>query len=432
MNESSSGFIVPADFSSEWRDVSLIQERARTLVYVGTRYGRRFVLKAISPEYADLTDYRLQQEQEFQLGIQLVHPNIAATYSLEEINGVGRCIVQEWIDGVTLGEWLQTKPAKAARERVFAQLLDALEYLHGLQLVHHDLKADNILITRNGSNVKLIDFGLSAADATLSPVSNDPRTDIEAIRLLFPTLCPAGEFANISTLRRTIQRRKRIVHMLPVMLSVLLLLVVATLFYLSWNERNASKTEHNLLLQELEEERQKEREAVESLVLAREQLKEQNRTQAELTSELAQTTMQLAESRRELEATKQVINNGVDIDEIRAVIDSIFQPVYDSLLLPDAKYQDVARTYIFSLPKPQKEYERRVAQYPLGSVQQSAFSEAWTRIWNNKIREMTSQVENLPYCSMEYSAGHISYEEYRRLQNVQFRIHEESNKKDGN
>ncbi len=432
MNESSSGFIVPADFSSEWRDVSLIQKRARTLVYVGTRYGRRFVLKAINPEYADLTDYRLQQEKEFQLGIQLVHPNIAATYGLEEIIGVGRCIVQEWIDGVTLGEWLQTKPVKAAQERAFAQLLDALEYLHGLQLVHHDLKADNILITRNGSNVKLIDFGLSAADATLSPVSNDPRTDIEAVRLLFPSLCPAGEFANISALRRTIQRRKRIIHVLPVMLSVLLLAVAATLFYISWHERNTSQTEHSLLLQELEEERQKEREAVESLVAAREQLEEQNRTQAELTSELAQTTMQLAESRQELEATKQVINNGVNVDEIRAVIDSIYQPVYDSLLLPDAKYQDVARTYIFSLPKPQKEYERRVAQYPVGSVQQSAFSEAWTRIWNNKIQEMTSQVENLPYCSMEYSAGHISYEEYRRLQNVQFRIQEESNKKDGN
>lgn len=432
MKESSSAFIVPQDFSSEWRNISLIQQRAHTLVYVGTRYGRRFVLKTIAPEYADLTDYRLQQEQEFQLGIQLVHPNIAATYSLEDIKGVGRCIVLEWIDGVTLGEWLQTKPAKAEQERVFAQLLDALEYLHGLQLVHHDLKADNILITRNGSNIKLIDFGLSAADATLSPVSNDPRTDIEAIRLLFPTLCPAGEFANISTLRRTIQRRKSIIHVLPVMLSILLLAVAATLFYISWHERNTSQTEHNLLMQELEEERQKEREAVESLVAAREQLEEQNRTQAELTSELAQTTMQLAESRRELEATKQVINNGVDVDEIRAVIDSIYQPVYDSLLLPDAKYQDVARTYIFSLPKPQKEYERRVAQYPVGSVQQSAFSEAWTRIWNNKIQEMTSQVENLPYCSMEYSAGHISYEEYRRLQNVQFRIQEESNKKDGN
>ena len=85
MNESSSAFIVPADFSSEWRDIILIHAYSHTQIYTATRYGRRFILKALKPEYASLTDYRLQQEQEFQLGIQLVHPNIAATYSLEEI-----------------------------------------------------------------------------------------------------------------------------------------------------------------------------------------------------------------------------------------------------------------------------------------------------------------------------------------------------------
>ena len=172
------------------------------------------MLKGLAPEAASLTDYRLQQEQEFQLGIQLVHPNIAATYSLEEIDGVGRCIVQEWIDGITLREWRQTNPSKAVKERVLNQLLDALDYIHGLQLVHHDLKADNILITRNGTNVKLIDFGLSATDATLSPVSNDPRTDIEALQRLFPDICPKGQFSNIGALRKVINRRKRLLRLL--------------------------------------------------------------------------------------------------------------------------------------------------------------------------------------------------------------------------
>ena len=247
--ESSSAFIVPADFSAEWRDISLIQKRARTLVYVGTRYGRRFILKTIAPEYADLTDYRLQQEQEFQLGILLVHPNIAATYSLEEIDGVGRCIVQEWIDGITLGEWLLAKPAKNAQERVFNQLLDALEYMHGLQLVHHDLKADNILITRNGSNVKLIDFGLSATDATLSQVTNDPQIDIQALRNLFPAMVPNGQFTNIAALRRAIQRRKRCVKTLPIILATLLLIMSSVLFYLAWHERHAEQQRYEAMIE---------------------------------------------------------------------------------------------------------------------------------------------------------------------------------------
>lgn len=348
--DSSSGFIVPADFSSEWRDISLLQKRARTLVYVGSRYDRRFVLKAIAPEYADLTDYRLQQEQEFQLGIQLVHPNIAATYSIEEIEGVGRCIVQEWIDGVTLGEWLQTKPSKGAQERVFDQLLDALEYIHGLQLVHHDLKADNILITRNGSNVKLIDFGLSALDATLSPVDNDPQTDIQALKKLFPAYIPQGQFSNIASLRRTIQRRKKVIRMFPDILLFLLLVLAGVLLYVSWSERKTLQSEYN-----------------------------------------------------------------VDVDEIRAVIDSIYQPVYDSLLLPDARYHEIASMYFTLLPQPMKEYNRLIARYKVGSVAYATFSETWNSVSNQKYSDLNDRIKSLPNYTIEYNQGHLSREEYLRL-----------------
>lgn len=249
MTDSSSAFIVPADFSSEWRDITLAQKRKHACVYTATRYGRRFLLKALSPEEANLTDFRLQQEQEFQLGIQLVHPNIAATYSLEEVDGVGRCIVQEWIDGVTLGEWLAAKPSKAARSRVFAQLLDALEYLHGLQLVHHDLKADNILVTRNGANAKLIDFGLSALDATLSPVTNNPQEDVDALCRLFRI---RGKHPTVAALRRSLARRKRLTRLLPVILSLVLLCLAGTFFYLSWHERHAEQQRYDTMKMQVE------------------------------------------------------------------------------------------------------------------------------------------------------------------------------------
>ena len=264
--ESSSDYIVPADFSSEWQDISIAHTRTHTVIYTATRYGRRFLLKALSPDVASLTDYQMQQEQEFQLGIQLVHPNIAATYSIEEIKGVGRCIVQEWIDGVTLGEWLQTNPSRQARERAFAQTLDAVEYLHSLQLVHHDLKADNILITRHGSNVKLIDFGLSAVDATLSPVDNNPCADIQALKRLFPSLCPAGQFDNIAALRRTLQRRKRLVSLLPVFVSIVLLSTAALFFYLSWHERYDEQMRYEKMVELVDAHIAREKELITELV----------------------------------------------------------------------------------------------------------------------------------------------------------------------
>jgi len=276
MTESSSGFITPSEFSTEWRDITLVQQRTHTTVYTASRYGRRYLLKTLVPEYARLTDYRLQQEREFQLGVQLIHPNITATYGLEQVDGVGRCIVQEWIDGVSLDEWLQSKPSRKARERVLEQLLDALEYLHNRQLVHHDLKSDNILITRNGANVKLIDFGLSATDSTLSPVDNDPRADIVALGRLLPYILPSrrclarrcrdGRFANIAALRQALTRRRRVRMLLPVLLSVAMLAVASVLFYLSLSKTNNEQQRYERMIAVVDEHIACEREQLQELV----------------------------------------------------------------------------------------------------------------------------------------------------------------------
>ena len=273
---SSSGFVTPADYSEEWRDITLVHRRTHTLIYTAARYGRRFLLKALPPQERSLTDYRLQQDREFRLGIQLVHPNIAATYGLEEVDGLGRCIVQEWIDGVTLGEWLQTKPSRAERESVFGQLIEALDYVHGLQLVHHDLKTDNILITRNGTNVKLIDFGLSATDATLSPVPNDIRTDIQAlgrlVTLLFPRKkllaqrCQTDGFAKMADLRRALMRRKRLTRLLPVVLSIVLLAIAVLTFYLAARERQREQAQYEAMLKQIDYYIATEREQILALI----------------------------------------------------------------------------------------------------------------------------------------------------------------------
>ena len=163
--DSTSGFLNPEDLTSQWTEVTLLQARRRNVLYRAKRYGRWFILKTLSEDCQDLTDYRLLQEREFQIGFSLHHPNIVETYSIEEVPTVGRSIVIEYVDGTTLAQWLSTRPSYAAKVRIWNQLTDVREYLESRQMEHHDLKADNILITRDGKYLKLIDFGLSGTEA---------------------------------------------------------------------------------------------------------------------------------------------------------------------------------------------------------------------------------------------------------------------------
>lgn len=235
---SSSGFLASDTWNTEWSDLTLLQERKNCLIYSGIRYDRRFLIKALRPEHRALTEYRQMQQREFRIGIALSHPNIATTFAIEPVNGLGECIVQEYVEGLTLTQWLQAKPSWTDRERVARQLQDALDYIHAHQLSHRDLKGDNILITRNGCNVKLIDFGLSNTDDSVFASEEDIRNEIARSKDLIRKIYPH---------RRTVTRH--ILRALPVIFSVCLLAVAASLFYAAQNERHAAEQEEQLMLE---------------------------------------------------------------------------------------------------------------------------------------------------------------------------------------
>ena len=168
-NEISSGFL-DADVLSGEQSFTDITE-----VYVSVsgfgrlfrcqRYNRLHMLKALKPAYIGNPFYEQALRKEFDISYQLEHPHVCRALGWETISGLGHCIVMEYIDGLSLREFMAQGRLTPELARKFVQeLCSALGYLHGKQIVHRDLKPENILVTYNGNNIKLIDFGLSDCD----------------------------------------------------------------------------------------------------------------------------------------------------------------------------------------------------------------------------------------------------------------------------
>lgn len=164
--ESSISGIVPNDtplISEAFTERSLIAEHGIYILVKAKRLGKWFKLKALSGQFASDYLHRELLKKEFELGFPLEHPNVVRTYDFVHDLELGDCIVQEYVQGARLDEWLPTA-SKKARRRAVGQILDAIAYFHLQGVVHRDLKPSNILITDNGADVKIIDFGLSDAD----------------------------------------------------------------------------------------------------------------------------------------------------------------------------------------------------------------------------------------------------------------------------
>ena len=132
--------------------------------------NRAYCIKRPKAAWRHSEDYMNLFQKEFTLGIELEHPNIVRYFNYGE-DDKGPFIKMDYVDGEDLELFAAKHPdffnSKQNRQQLLNELLDALAYLHGKQMLYLDLKPGNILITNKGHHVKLIDLGFGWAEGFL-------------------------------------------------------------------------------------------------------------------------------------------------------------------------------------------------------------------------------------------------------------------------
>ena len=146
-------------------------------IYRFRSQGKLFILKRLKEEFACNPRYIEAFRKEYEVGRKMHHPNIVEYIEMgEDIDGC--YLVLENVEGVTLETKLQDNAQWFAQEshllRFIYQLLDGLIQLHNIQILHLDLKPDNILITKVSNNVKILDLGCCYSDSFDRTIGYNP------------------------------------------------------------------------------------------------------------------------------------------------------------------------------------------------------------------------------------------------------------------
>ena len=123
--------------------------------------NRTVAVKILKNEYADNDDFVRRFRNESKAIAVLSHPNIVKIYDVGFSDKI-QFIVMEYIDGITLKEFMEQQGALKWKDSVhfITQILRALQHAHDRGIVHRDIKPQNIMLFPDGT-IKVMDFGIA-------------------------------------------------------------------------------------------------------------------------------------------------------------------------------------------------------------------------------------------------------------------------------
>ena len=146
---------------------------ADVYVAVDTLLNREVAVKVLRGELSNDPVALLRFQREANASTALSHPNIVDIYDVGEENGY-HYIVMEYVRGKDLKQLIAQRGALCKEEAVaiMKQLVSAVAEAHRCNIIHRDIKPQNVLIKDDGT-LKVVDFGIALAQDALQLTQSD-------------------------------------------------------------------------------------------------------------------------------------------------------------------------------------------------------------------------------------------------------------------
>lgn len=207
---------VPPETLGPYRVLRRLGSGGMGTVYLAEGFGRTVAVKCMRGRGPDLLRQFLDERQSLS---RLDHPGIAGFLDGGRTAAGEPYLVMEYVEGIPLPEWERRGPILAARVKLVREVAEAVEYAHEHQVVHGDLKPNNVLVTASGQP-KLLDFGIArlldrkasgrsialtpayAAPEQIAGGPISPLTDVYGLGALLSDLIPEGADPGLAAILR--------------------------------------------------------------------------------------------------------------------------------------------------------------------------------------------------------------------------------------
>ena len=143
-------------------------------VYKGrdTMLNRYVAIKVLKKEYREDDNFVRKFRSEARAAAGLLNPNVVNVYDAGEDRGL-YYMVMELVEGITLKEYIKRKGRLSHKEiiSIAIQMCTGLGSAHAANIIHRDIKPQNIMISKDGK-VKVTDCGVAKATTSNTVSSN--------------------------------------------------------------------------------------------------------------------------------------------------------------------------------------------------------------------------------------------------------------------